>query len=130
MEQQASLIRQEYDAKISEIEREREQFEEDKAQAEHFKYILTEYQDILGAITHKINERDEHIAQMQEELDAYDRIQRETEQVIEQKSQRVSQLEEYISEKLQQPLPSKTESQDSSLNSMQALRIQELEQML
>jgi hypothetical protein len=67
---------------------------------------------------------------MQEELDAYDRIQRETEQVIEQKSQRVSQLEEYISEKLQQPLPSKTESQDSSLNSMQALRIQELEQML
>lgn len=67
---------------------------------------------------------------MQEELDAYDRIQRETEQVIEQKSQRVSQLEEYISEKLQQPLPSKTESQDSSLNSIQALRIQELEQML
>ena len=30
LEQQASLIRQEYDAKISEIEREREQIEEDK----------------------------------------------------------------------------------------------------
>ena len=74
---------------------------------------------------------------MQEELDAYDRIQRETEQVIEQKNKRVSQLEEFISEKLQQPLPSKTQSnsgfsgdQDSSLNSQQALQIQELEQML
>ena len=43
LEQQASLIRQEYDAKISEIEREREQFEEDKAQAEHYKQILSEY---------------------------------------------------------------------------------------
>lgn len=30
LEQQASLIRQEYDAKLSEIEREREQFNEDK----------------------------------------------------------------------------------------------------
>lgn len=41
---------------------------------------------------------DETIIQLQEELDAYDRIHRETEQVIEQKTQRVHQLEDFITE--------------------------------
>lgn len=80
LEQQAMLIRQEYEEKFIEIEREREQFEEDKQQVDTYKHILDEYRDILTALTGRINERDEHIIQLREELDAYDRIHRETEQ--------------------------------------------------
>lgn len=73
---------------MSEIEREREQFEEDKQQVEHYKHILHEYRDIMSALTSRLNERDETIIQLQEELDAYDRIHRETEMIIEQKQRR------------------------------------------
>ena len=51
------------------------------------------------ALTSRLNERDETIIQLQEELDAYDRIHRETEQVIESKTMRIMQLENFISEK-------------------------------
>lgn len=48
------------------------------------------------ALTSRLNERDETIIQLQEELDAYDRIHRETEQIIEFKSLRAEQLEVFI----------------------------------
>jgi ribosome assembly protein YihI (activator of Der GTPase) len=44
------------------------------------------------ALTSRLNERDETIIQLQEELDAYDRINRETEQYIELKNVRIEQL--------------------------------------
>jgi len=50
----------------------------------------------MGALTSRLNERDEQIIQLQEELEAYDRIHRETELVIEMKAKRCSQLEVYI----------------------------------
>ena len=40
------------------------------------------------ALTSRLNERDETIIQLQEELDAYDRIHRETECMIEAKDLR------------------------------------------
>ena len=45
------------------------------------------------ALTSRLNERDETIIQLQEELDAYDRINRETEQCIELKNIRIDQLQ-------------------------------------
>lgn len=48
------------------------------------------------ALTTRLNERDETIIQLQEELDAYDRIHRETEEMLEIKSARVVQLEEIL----------------------------------
>ena len=48
------------------------------------------------ALTARLNERDETIIQLQEELDAYDRIHREAEQVVEFKQHRVFQLESFI----------------------------------
>jgi kinesin family protein 3/17 len=41
------------------------------------------------ALTSRLNERDETIIQLQEELDAYDRIHKDTEQIIDQKVTRV-----------------------------------------
>ena len=48
------------------------------------------------ALTSRLNERDETIIQLQEELDAYDRINRETEQYIELKNVRIEQLQQFI----------------------------------
>ena len=50
------------------------------------------------ALTSRLNERDETIIQLQEELDAYDRIHKDTEQLIEVRQARVQQLEEFIRE--------------------------------
>ena len=50
------------------------------------------------ALTSRLNERDETIIQLQEELDAYDRINRETEQIIESQQMRILQLEQFVQE--------------------------------
>ena len=78
------------------MERERTQIEEEKAQVDRYKQLLLKQRDIMIALTSRLNERDETIIQLQEELDAYDRIHKDTEQVIEVKQGRVQQLEEFI----------------------------------
>ena len=45
------------------------------------------------ALTSRLNERDETIIQLQEELEAYDRINKETETYIELKNFRIEELE-------------------------------------
>lgn len=99
------MIRQEYEGKLSEIERERAEIDQDKQQVDRYKHILHEYRDIMGALTSRLNERDEQIIQLQEELEAYDRIHRETEQVIEKKQLRCNQLESYIQDSCKSHVP-------------------------
>ena len=48
------------------------------------------------ALTTRLNERDETIIQLQEELDAYDRIHRETEEMLEVKTSHCNQLEKIL----------------------------------
>ena len=50
------------------------------------------------ALTTRLNERDETIIQLQEELDAYDRIHKETEEALEIKVNRVFQVESILKE--------------------------------
>ena len=45
------------------------------------------------ALTARLNERDETIIQLQEELDAYERIHRDTETIAEKKQERIMLLE-------------------------------------
>ena len=59
-----------YENKILEIEKERQQLEEDKAENKEYKELLMKQRDIMNALTYKLNERDEHIAQLQEELES------------------------------------------------------------
>lgn len=96
LEEKQKLIRQEYEQKLQEMERERTQIEEDKAQVDRYKQLLLKQRDIMIALTSRLNERDETIIQLQEELDAYDRIHKDTEQLIEIKQARVMQLEDFI----------------------------------
>ena len=48
------------------------------------------------ALTSRLNERDETIIQLEEELEANDRINRETETYIELKKLRIEELQLYI----------------------------------
>mgnify|MGYP003581636378 CR=1 FL=1 len=56
------------------------------------------------ALTTRLNERDETIIQLQEELDAYDRIHRETEDQLEMRDRRVLDLETILRDN-QLPIP-------------------------
>ena len=85
-----------YDKRFHELEKERQQLEEDRAQVDQYKQLLLKQRDIMIALTTRLNERDETIVQLQEELDAYDRIHYEAEQVLEMKRSHIEQLEEVL----------------------------------
>ena len=51
------------------------------------------------ALTARLNERDETIIQLQEELDAYERIHRETEIAVDKKQDRIMQLEHVMQQR-------------------------------
>lgn len=98
LEEQQKLIREQYEKKLADLERERNQIEEDKAQVDRYKQLLLKQRDIMIALTSRLNERDETIIQLQEELDAYDRIHRETEEMLEIHTSRIKQLESVLKE--------------------------------
>lgn len=82
-------MKQEYEQKMFDLEKEREKLEEDRAQVDQYKDLLQRQRDIMIALTNRLNDRDETIVQLQEELDAYDRIHSETEEVLKLKNLRV-----------------------------------------
>ena len=49
-------------------------------------------------MTARLNERDETIIQLQEELDAYDRVNKESEEVSERRRARVKRLESALTD--------------------------------
>ena len=98
LEEKQRQIREEYEHRLQEIERERNQIEEDKTQVDRYKQLLVKQRDIMIALTARLNARDETIIQLQEELDAYARIHRESEMQIESKQERVAHLEKIVRE--------------------------------
>lgn len=96
LEERQNQIRREYDVKMQEIEKERIQIEEDKQQVDRYKQLLLKQRDIMIALTSRLNERDETIIQLQEELEAYDKINRDTEHFMELKNMRIEQLQAFI----------------------------------
>jgi len=112
VEEQQKSIRQQYDLKLQDIERERQQIEEDKAQVDRYKQLLLKQRDIMIALTTRLNERDETIVQLQEELDAYDRVHKQTEDLLEARDRRVLDLENALRENsinLPKETPNKSE---------------------
>ena len=96
LEAKKSVLLKEFDQKLQELERERQQIEEGKAQVEKYKQLLLKQRDIMIALTNKLNERDEMILQLQEEIDAYDKINREQEELFDGRNERVNQLENIL----------------------------------
>lgn len=79
-------IRAEYDNRLAELEKERETIEEEKAQVDRYKQLLLKQRDIMILLTQRLNERDEQIMALQDELDAYDRHQRDLEEKLDEKT--------------------------------------------
>lgn len=90
---------------MQEIEKERIQIEEDKQQVDRYKQLLLKQRDIMIALTSRLNERDETIIQLQEELEAYDKINRDTEQYMELKNYRIEQLQAFINNECGREVP-------------------------
>lgn len=67
------------------------------------------------ALTGRLNERDETIIQLQEELDAYDRINRDTEVYIEHKNYRIKELENFITQSCKREVPPDTNMPASAM---------------
>jgi hypothetical protein len=64
----------EYESKLRELEADRQEAEEGRAQVGRYKAVLLKQRDIMIALTARLNERDETIIRMQEELKAYDSV--------------------------------------------------------
>ena len=89
-----SIMKKKLDQKLEEMEKERKEIEEGKAQVvEKYKLLLLKQRDIMIALTNKLNERDDMIVQLQDEIDAYDKINREQEEMYDNRNERVNLLE-------------------------------------
>jgi hypothetical protein len=80
------------------IETQLKELEQQKAHLNQYKDLLRRQRDIMVALTNKLNERDEAILQLQDELEAFDKIYIECEQLMLYKN---SQLK-FISQKLKE----------------------------
>eukprot|EP01012_Entosiphon_sulcatum_P032615 TRINITY_DN4145_c0_g1_i1.p1 TRINITY_DN4145_c0_g1~~TRINITY_DN4145_c0_g1_i1.p1 ORF type:complete len:754 (+),score=146.21 TRINITY_DN4145_c0_g1_i1:324-2585(+) len=92
-QQAIQKVNEEYNAKLEELDKERQAIEEDKQQVERYKQLLLKQRDIMIALTARLNERDETILALQEELDAYDYQYRLMEDALDQKTAAVLTLQ-------------------------------------
>lgn len=86
MKEQQDKLRQEYEGRLADLERERETIEEEKAQVDRYKQLLLKQRDIMIALTQRLVERDEQIMALQDELDAYDKHYKELEEKLDEKT--------------------------------------------
>ena len=91
--QERNWNRKNYEKRIEDLEAERIRLVDSQAQVDRYKSLLQKQRDIMIALTTRLNERDEAIGQLQEELDAYDKIHKEAEVGMEFYKKRVTSLE-------------------------------------
>lgn len=96
LEKKENMIMKELEIRLEEIEKEKNQVEEEKAQIDKYKELLVKQRDIMIGFSAKLNERDEAIVQLQEELEAYERIAAEQEEAFHEKELYIQALENAI----------------------------------
>lgn len=94
LEERQTFLLKEFDQKLQEFDKEKQQIEEDKVQVEHYKKFLQKLRDIMIALTTRLNERNETIDQLQDEIEAYEKIIRNLEDDIDIKIHRINVLED------------------------------------
>ena len=99
LESKHRIIKEEYEEKLHEIEKERQLIEADKAQVDRYKQLLLKQRDIMLALTARINERDDTIVQLQEDLDALERENKQHEYNLKQKTNRIFKLKKILKER-------------------------------
>jgi len=98
LQEQQAKMRAEYDSRLADLERERTSIEEEKAQVERYKQLLLKQRDIMILLTQRLNERDDQIVALQDELDAYDRHQKELEEKLDEKTTQLIHLQRVVLE--------------------------------
>jgi kinesin family protein 3/17 len=116
MKEQQDKLRQEYEGKLADLERERETIEEEKAQVDRYKQLLLKQRDIMIALTQRLVERDEQIMALQDELDAYDRHHKELEEKLDEKTALLIKFQR-ISMEVNASSPFKNEELNKALES-------------
>ena len=86
LKKERARVKDEYESKIRELEADRQEAEEGRAQVGRYKAVLLKQRDIMIALTARLNERDETIIRMQEELKAYDGEYRRVEDALDAKT--------------------------------------------
>jgi len=61
LKQEQSRIKKEYESKLADIEKDRESLNEEKAQTDRWKAVLSKQRDIMIQLTARLNERDQTV---------------------------------------------------------------------
>lgn len=96
LEEKQSALKQEYEIKLKELDRERQQIEDDKAQIDRYKQLLLRQRDIMIALTVRLNERDETILLLQDEVDILEKKNKQIEENLKKQALRNEQLEKLL----------------------------------
>lgn len=113
MKEQHDRLRQEYEGKLADLERERESIVEEKAQVDRYKQLLLKQRDIMIALTQRLVERDEQIVSLQDELDAYDKHHKELEEKLDEKTAKLIKFQR-IAIEINAALPSYPKNEELS----------------
>jgi kinesin family protein 3/17 len=97
-ETQSDNFRQEWEGKLLEIDRDRQQLEEDRAQIDRYKQLLLRQRDIMIALTSRLNERDNSIVQCQANIEELEGKNRDLTEQLDLKDQRIAMLENMLNQ--------------------------------
>ncbi|CAM6031729.1 unnamed protein product, partial [Sphagnum compactum] len=95
---QHEKLRQEYEVKLAELEKERETIEEEKAQVDRYKLLLLKQRDIMIALTQRLVERDEQIVNLQDELETSEQSRKDAIEKLDEKTTKLIQLQRVVVE--------------------------------
>ena len=90
------LLEKDFQEKLDEIEQEREALAASKEQVDSYNKLLSRQRNIMVGLTTSLNERDENIAQLQEEIEAYEKMSKDMEENIKIKDKRILLLEDLL----------------------------------
>jgi kinesin family protein 3/17 len=96
LEEKQVALKQEYEIKLRELEKERHQIEDDKVQIDRYKQLLLRQRDIMIALTVRLNERDETILLLQDELETIEKRSKGVEENLKKQVLRNEQLEKLL----------------------------------
>ena len=91
------LLEKDFNEKLSEIEQERKEIQASKEQVDSYNKLILKQNEIMSGLKNKVNESNEAIAQLQEEIEAYESMNKNQENIIENKEKRIKLLENLLS---------------------------------
>ena len=96
LQEKQVMLEKDFEQKLQEIEKEREQIEDSKAQVEAYNKLLYKQRDIMNTLTSSLNEKEEKIASMQKTIEELNARLNENIQIMQSKSNHIEELEEIL----------------------------------